>query len=75
MDAPLLETNGHQNYVNWNKMTTYNPASDANRAKTVKGVFNLDEDYYKHSGGIFEPSPHYEEWFKTRQSKLQTNNK
>jgi len=61
----LMETNGHQNYVNWNKMLTYHPSSGAPWAKTVKGVFNLDKDYYDRSGGIFEPSPHYEEWFKT----------
>jgi len=61
----LLETNGHQNYINWNKMLTYNPTSGASWAKTVQGVFHLDKDYYAKSGGIFEPSPHYEEWFKT----------
>ena len=59
----LLETNGHQNYTNWDKMLTYHPASDASWAKTVQGVFRLDDDYYNRSGGIFEPSPHYEEWF------------
>jgi L-alanine-DL-glutamate epimerase-like enolase superfamily enzyme len=59
----LLETNGHQNYVNWNKMLSYNPTSDASWAKTVKGVFHLDKDYYDRSGGIFEVSAHYEEWF------------
>jgi L-alanine-DL-glutamate epimerase-like enolase superfamily enzyme len=60
----LLETNGHQNYVNWNKMLSYNPTSGASWAKTVRGVFNLENDYYNRSGGIFEPSPHYEAWFK-----------
>ena len=60
----LLETNGHQNYVNWKKMLSYNPTSDAPWAKTVNGVFHLDKDYYDRSGGIFEPSEHYEEWFK-----------
>jgi len=59
----LLETNGHQNYVNWDKMLTYNTTSTASWAKTVKGVFNLNQDYYDRSGGIFEPSPHYEAWF------------
>ncbi len=60
----LLETNGHQNYVNWSKMLSYNPTSDASWAKTMNGVFNLDKDYYNRSGGIFELSPHYEAWFK-----------
>ena len=59
----LLETNGHQNYSNWDKMLGYNPTSNAAWAKTVKGVFNLDADYYSRSGGIFEPSQHYEDWF------------
>ena len=60
----LLETNGHQNYRNWTKMLTYKPSSDASWAKTVKGEFNLDKDYYDRSGGIFDISPYYEEWFK-----------
>ncbi|MDR2232639.1 MAG: hypothetical protein LBE56_05875 [Tannerella sp.] len=63
LETGLLETNGHQNYVNWDKMLTYNPTFDASWAKTVNGVFNLNEDYYTRSGGIFEPSPHYEKWF------------
>ena len=59
----LLETNGHQNYLHWDKMLSYNPTSNASWAKTVDGVFHLDKDYYNRSGGIFEPSPHYESWF------------
>jgi L-alanine-DL-glutamate epimerase-like enolase superfamily enzyme len=59
----LLETNGHQNYRNWNRMLSYNPVSSASWAKTVDGVFNLNMDYYRRSGGIFEVSEHYEEWF------------
>ena len=65
LETGLLETNGHQNYTNWDKMLTFNPTSGASWAKVEKGVFELGEDYYRHSGGIFEPSPHYEEWFKT----------
>jgi len=60
----LLESNGHQNYVNWDKMLGYNPTSGASWAKTVNGVFHLNQDYYDRSGGIFEPSEHYEKWFK-----------
>ena len=60
----LLETNGHQNYVNWNKMLSYNPTSGAPWAKTVQGVFHLDKDYYDRSGVVFEQSEHYEGWFK-----------
>jgi L-alanine-DL-glutamate epimerase-like enolase superfamily enzyme len=62
----LLETNGHQNYRNWDTMLTYNPAAGAPWAKTIRGDFRLDQDYYARSGGIFEPSPHYETWFQQK---------
>jgi L-alanine-DL-glutamate epimerase-like enolase superfamily enzyme len=59
----LLETNGHQNYRNWNAMAGYHPWSGAPWTRTTDGVFHLDEDYYARSGGIFTPSPHYEAKF------------
>jgi L-alanine-DL-glutamate epimerase-like enolase superfamily enzyme len=59
----LVETNGHQNYKNWETMRSYHPYPDAAWAKTAKGVFELNEDYYEKSGGIFVQSPHYREMF------------
>ena len=59
----LLETNGHQNYKNWETMRTYHPDKDASWAQTKAGVFELNDDYYAKSGGIFMPSQHYEEMF------------
>ncbi len=59
----LVESNGHQNYKQWDKILTYNPTSNASWAKVEKGVYNLNEDYYLKSGGIFEQSPHYAKWF------------
>jgi L-alanine-DL-glutamate epimerase-like enolase superfamily enzyme len=59
----LLETNGHQNYKNWETMRSYHPYKDAAWAQTKNGVFELDDDYYSKSGGIFMQSPHYEEMF------------
>lgn len=59
----LVESNGHQNYQEWNKMLTYNPTADCSWAKVEKGVYNLDRNYYDRSGGIFEQSPHYAAWF------------
>ncbi len=63
LDLGLLETNGHQNYKNWDEMVSYHPCPDAVWRQTQKGVFNLNEDYYQKSGGIFEPSKHYEKMF------------
>lgn len=60
----LLETNGHQNYKNWHTMEGYHPFRDASWRKVNQGVFSLDEDYYKKSGGIFKQSEHYMNMFK-----------
>ena len=59
----LLETNGHQNYRNWETMLSYHPCQGASWTKTVNGVFNLDQDFYEQSGGIFFPSGHYQKMF------------
>ena len=59
----LIETNGHQNYKNWTAMLNYHPCVGASWTQTINGVFNLDEDFYKKSGGIFLPSDHYEMMF------------
>ncbi len=59
----LVETNGHQNYRNWETMRSYHSAPEAPWAKTTRGVFELDADYYARSGGIFATSPHYEAMF------------
>jgi len=59
----LVETNGHQNYKNWETMRTYHPFPDAVWANTKNGIFTLDDDYYKKSGGIFVQPPHYTEMF------------
>lgn len=59
----LQETNGHQYYKNWNKMMTYHPKADANWTKTMNGVYVTDKSFYDESGGIFQPSAHYEQMF------------
>ncbi|GAB2778321.1 hypothetical protein GCM10027275_22090 [Rhabdobacter roseus] len=55
----LLETNGDMNYLNWPHMQTYHPAPDAPWTRMNQGTFALDEEYYRRSGGVLEPSPHY----------------
>ena len=62
----LLETNGHQNYRNWETMVGYHPCAGAPWTKTDKGVFHLDKDFYDRSGGIFLASRHYREMFEAK---------
>ncbi len=59
----LLETNGHQNYKNWQTMESYHPFANASWRKTRDGIFNLNEDYYNVSGGILTDSEHYKKMF------------
>jgi len=60
----LVESNGHQNYRNWNTMLGYHPRKDAPWVHVKKGVYELNSDFYRTGGGIFDPMPHYEEMFK-----------
>jgi len=59
----LQETNGHQYYKNWDTMMTYHPKAGAKWTQTRKGVYLTDQTFYDESGGIFQPSAHYEQMF------------
>ncbi len=56
----LQETNGHQNYRDWDKMKSYHPHPGASWTIDRDGVYPLGEDFYHKNGGIFDPSPHYD---------------
>ena len=59
----LLETNGHQNYKNWQQMETYHPFTNAEWRKTKNGIFELGPDFYAKSGGVLTESGHYQKMF------------
>jgi L-alanine-DL-glutamate epimerase-like enolase superfamily enzyme len=59
----LLESNGRQNYRDWERMKSYHPADGAGWIDVGEGLFQTSNLFYERSGGIFEPSPHYEEMF------------
>lgn len=59
MKVGVLESNGHQNYKNWETMQSYHPCNGAPWMQIKKGLFNLDKDFYTQSGGIFQISKHY----------------
>lgn len=60
----LIESNGHQNYKNWQSMLSYHPLKDADWVQAKNGVYELNDEYYQRGGGIFDSSPHYEKMFK-----------
>lgn len=59
----MMETNGDMNYANWKKMVNYHPAAHAAWMIPKNGVFELSSDFYERSGGIFDPSVHYQSMF------------
>lgn len=63
LQVGLLETNGHQNYSNWDTMIGYHPRGNESWNKCVNGTFELNEQFYRESGGIFIPSNHYNSLF------------
>ena len=60
----LQETNGWQNYRDWDRMRSYHPMPDAEWTQTRDGVYPTGKAFFEKSGGILMPSPHYEEIFK-----------
>ena len=59
----LCESNGHQNYRDWQRMVSYHPYPDAHWRVVNNGLWELDPDFYEVSGGIFSDSRHYTEMF------------
>lgn len=59
----LVETNGHMNFRNWERMRQDLAYPDAHWTRTERGVFECDSDYYGKSGGILAPMPRYEKMY------------
>lgn len=61
----FMETNGDMNYQNWKNMLGYHPMAGASWTKPKNGIFELNDNFYDSSGGIFESSGHYTSKFKS----------
>jgi len=53
MKIGVLESNGRQNYRNWEQMKAAHPMAKASWTEPKDGTFNIDQSFYLHSGGIF----------------------
>ena len=53
MKIGIIESNGSQNYVNWAEMMAMHPLKNHLSVTPVNGIFQLNDDYHKKSGGIF----------------------
>lgn len=61
MKVGVLESNGHQNYLNWEKLQKQHPYYGASWTKLKNGMFYTNDDFYQKSGGVLQPSKHYKE--------------
>ncbi|MCS7180981.1 MAG: L-alanine-DL-glutamate epimerase, partial [bacterium] len=60
LKIPIMEANGFMYYKNWEKLLQYHPFYGKGDWIIPKnGVFSLNEDFFRVSGGIFELSEHY----------------
>ncbi len=55
----IFESNGAQNYINWELMKTYHPMYGAKYTEQQNGIFELDDEFYRLSGGIYRDSEYY----------------
>ncbi len=61
MRIGMVESNGAQNYVNWENMLSYHPMyKRVDWIEPLNGIFNLSGDYFDLDGGIFRDSVFYE---------------
>jgi L-alanine-DL-glutamate epimerase-like enolase superfamily enzyme len=56
----ILESHGEQTYRHWQKLIADLPLSGGGWVEPSDGIYNLDEEYYRTSGGIFLPPGHYQ---------------
>ncbi|GAA3409288.1 enolase C-terminal domain-like protein [Paenibacillus hodogayensis] len=56
----VLETNGHQNYRNWERMKSWHPRAGADWIEADSGIFRLNDSFYETAGGALETGEPYE---------------
>ena len=60
----LLESNGPESYATWPQLLDAYPLPDAPWLRPQSGVFELDDEYYAQSGGIFLEPRTYSKLFR-----------
>ena len=59
MKIGAFESNGAQNYAEWNVMARRHPCYGADWLEPRGGIYTLGEDFYNAGGGIFKDSAFY----------------
>ncbi len=56
----LLESNGHQNYKNWNEMKSYLPEPKKSWVEVHDGFYHTGNEFFSSAYGIFKNPDHYQ---------------
>ncbi|MFD0712427.1 enolase C-terminal domain-like protein [Paenibacillus sp. GCM10027626] len=64
MKIGVIETNGHQNYRDWDKMKHMHPLAGAAWIDADSGVYRLDDRFYATTGGALHIGTEYEQHLK-----------
>ncbi len=59
----VVETNGSQNYRRWDEMCSWHPCAGSGFTRIQDGLFQLDDDFYRCSGGVLKESAWYSRLF------------
>lgn len=62
MKTGILESNGAQNYADWERLKSYHSMYKEDFAFCKNGLYTLSDEFYKTSGGLFKASDYYERW-------------
>ena len=62
MKIGVVESNGAQNYINWQEMKNRLPFGNNGKEETI---YHLGEQFYKNNGGVFESPEYYVEYLKS----------
>jgi phosphoribosylformylglycinamidine (FGAM) synthase PurS component len=55
----VIESNGKQNYKNWDKMKSLHPLADEEWLTPNHGIFSISDEYYRTNGGVLLPPTQY----------------
>lgn len=70
MKIGILESNGSQNYKNWDQLVNAHPNPTAAWIHPKRSVFTLTDSFYETSGGVFAQPDYYQAIATSQKSKI-----
>jgi len=62
LEMGIIESHGEQTYKNWRGLAADLPIPGGGWVEPAEGIYHLDENFYKTSGGIFLPPGRYQKF-------------